>query len=608
MRNLLLRISIVPVIFIVAVLILVTLISAFYIEKSTIKNVNNYAQHLMDETTEALKVAGERSVREHAEAIVRQVELFFRYNPGLTREQLQHNRDFRSIVLQGSREGRYSLAVAIDEKRIIIHGNRECEGMSLDDYTREMKETYPAVERDDFFSGYFWGRIPGRGHEKRFIYLKKVARPAADGKYIGIACATSYSEFVHSLNGVSDRIEKNINEVLRSTRHFLLITLIIVLVVLVFGFIATLIHYTVQVRRIFWPIGTLLDGTRQVGEGNLDHRIYIGEPVEFSMLANAFNRMTGELRENRDELEEKVRQRTEQIELSEQRYRNLVESTNDIIFTLDKDFRFLSINAALRRQLGFDPSEIVGTFLQGLIHSASEKEAQIDQSIFMDKLRSLGSSERTISIKTLFRQKYSREPRDLRLKLEYLETGLGIEILGKASSVTRDSLQALLSSESQSYITNNRLIDAENISQRITRNLVKFVDHSTAVGIRISVREMIINAIEHGNLEISYREKSDAQENGTYMELFNDRQENPVFKERKVEVDYALSQFEFSVRIRDEGKGFDYNRVLNQGVDNINREMLMHGRGVAMARATFDRVVYIGKGNEVFLVKHIRQS
>lgn len=395
-------------------------------------------------------------------------------------------------------------------------------------------------------------------------------------------------------------------EVLLSTKNLLLITMIIILGILIIGFLAALVHYTIQVRRIYWPIGNLLDGTRQVRSGNLDHRIYIGEPVEFNMLATAFNQMTGELKEHREELEKKVKRRAEQIEISEQKYRNLVESTNDIIFSLDEDFYFLTVNAAIRRQLGFDPDDIVGSSLTELIHSASDKEAQIDQSIFIDKLRSLNSSESVITIKTLFRQKYSHEPRELRLKLEYLETNLGVEILGKASSVTADSLQELLAGESQSYVTNNYLVNAENISQRITRNLVKFVDRSIAVSIRISVREMIINAIEHGNLQISYNEKTAAQQNGVYMQLLNERLDNPLYKDRKVEVDYALSQFEFSVRIRDEGNGFDYEKIVKQGLEGVNRDMMMHGRGVAMALATFDRVVYNRKGNEVFLVKHIK--
>jgi PAS domain S-box-containing protein len=45
---------------------------------------------------------------------------------------------------------------------------------------------------------------------------------------------------------------------------------------------------------------------------------------------------------------------------SEERYRSLVENANDIVATLDLDFRFTSLNPAVTRILGYDPAEMVG--------------------------------------------------------------------------------------------------------------------------------------------------------------------------------------------------------------------------------------------------------
>jgi PAS domain S-box-containing protein len=46
---------------------------------------------------------------------------------------------------------------------------------------------------------------------------------------------------------------------------------------------------------------------------------------------------------------------------SEERYRALVDNANDIVATLDLDFRFTSANPAVERILGYAPHEIVGT-------------------------------------------------------------------------------------------------------------------------------------------------------------------------------------------------------------------------------------------------------
>jgi PAS domain S-box-containing protein len=45
---------------------------------------------------------------------------------------------------------------------------------------------------------------------------------------------------------------------------------------------------------------------------------------------------------------------------SEERYRALVDNANDIVATLDLEFRFTSVNPAVRRILGYAPEEIVG--------------------------------------------------------------------------------------------------------------------------------------------------------------------------------------------------------------------------------------------------------
>jgi PAS domain S-box-containing protein len=47
--------------------------------------------------------------------------------------------------------------------------------------------------------------------------------------------------------------------------------------------------------------------------------------------------------------------------LSEQHYRELVEHANDIVATLDLEFRFVSVNPAAERILGYTSAEMIGT-------------------------------------------------------------------------------------------------------------------------------------------------------------------------------------------------------------------------------------------------------
>jgi PAS domain S-box-containing protein len=68
---------------------------------------------------------------------------------------------------------------------------------------------------------------------------------------------------------------------------------------------------------------------------------------------------------------------------SEERYRLLVDTANDIVATLDLDGRFTSINPAVHRILGYKPDELIGMPLRALI---PENELAIHESMLRRKL------------------------------------------------------------------------------------------------------------------------------------------------------------------------------------------------------------------------------
>lgn len=70
-------------------------------------------------------------------------------------------------------------------------------------------------------------------------------------------------------------------------------------------------------RRIFNPLETLLEGSRQVAAGNYSHRIRLEHDDEVSELADALNAMTQNFQMIQKDLNRKVRQRTREVIRSE---------------------------------------------------------------------------------------------------------------------------------------------------------------------------------------------------------------------------------------------------------------------------------------------------
>ncbi len=119
--------------------------------------------------------------------------------------------------------------------------------------------------------------------------------------------------------------------------------------------------------------------------------------------------------------------------------------------------------------------------------------------------------------------------------------------------------------------------------------------------IRVGLQEILLNAIEHGNLNISYEEKHEVLENGNYKTFLTERMLNPLYKDKKVGIKIFSNNEYLKIIISDEGNGFDVNSIPNPNdPENLLGES---GRGVLLAMNSFDEVNYNKKGNEVSLIK-----
>lgn len=113
--------------------------------------------------------------------------------------------------------------------------------------------------------------------------------------------------------------------------------------------------------------------------------------------------------------------------------------------------------------------------------------------------------------------------------------------------------------------------------------------------VSIGLGEMLINAVEHGNLAIGFSEKSRLLAAGSWTHEIERRLALPEYAARKVRVDIAHRDGLLEVTITDCGSGFDWQDYLEISAE---RAFESHGRGIAISRVlSFASLTYSGCGN-----------
>jgi PAS domain-containing protein len=334
--------------------------------------------------------------------------------------------------------------------------------------------------------------------------------------------------------------------------------------------------------------------------------IQIGTALEVILLslglADKINTLSRSLQENLKALSlAKVK-----IEDSEKRFREIFQGTEEIVFLLNEDTQIINANRAITKHLGYRTDDIKGKKLADLLFPMKGKKEGFNLLYLNDKLTELKMVGKVASFQVEFGQKYVKEPKDMYVRLQYIEFEDSREILATLSPQYEDILQGFIDSERIDFTINNYLRNAELVSQKVTANLGKYLDPSAQTEVRTSLREIIINAIEHGNLSIGFEEKSEALLSGTYLDFLQKRQEDPRYNRKSIKIEYVFNDEYVAYRITDEGKGFDHKKVFQKSIDEINESFEQHGRGIFMTRSVFDRVEYNDAGNQVRLIKYFR--
>ena len=109
--------------------------------------------------------------------------------------------------------------------------------------------------------------------------------------------------------------------------------------------------------------------------------------------------------------------------------------------------------------------------------------------------------------------------------------------------------------------------------------------------------ELLTNALEHGNLNISFEEKTKYMEqHGDIYGLIFERASDSRYANRHIIISYAIGKQKSTFTIADEGDGFNWRQFTDK---NATSNDSLHGRGIKLASQLVSRMAYNERGNHV---------
>ncbi|AUX26404.1 transcriptional regulator [Sorangium cellulosum] len=211
-----------------------------------------------------------------------------------------------------------------------------------------------------------------------------------------------------------------------------------------------------------------------------------------------------------------------------------------------------------------------------------------------------GSEE--IAVQALRRGAASYVPKR-NLAAELVSTIENVLAVARLDRREQQLLACLVATESQ-FELDNDVAKVPALVGHIEQSLgrMRLCDETGRIQVAVAMREALVNAIVHGNLEVSSSLLD--EDASAFSALVEQRRRERPYRDRRVHVVARETRTEAIYVVRDEGPGFD-PRGLPDPTDLANLEK-PSGRGLMLIRTFMDEVRHNEKGNEIRMVMRCR--
>ncbi|RPI96075.1 MAG: PAS domain S-box protein [Spirochaetales bacterium] len=290
------------------------------------------------------------------------------------------------------------------------------------------------------------------------------------------------------------------------------------------------------------------------------------------------------------------------------RWKNLMmDYTDEIFIVLNMFGQIVAFNRNFEKLVGFPKDELLGRPLRQILdRSFLGKDAHLGY-ILLDRLRDVfwgNEADFTCPL----RDHSTGEMRTVSFRMIPIQKESELQnILVTGRQEPGDSLAGMfLERETSHYVMDNNLALLFTLSYRLTRNLQRYLNRGQVHLVQMALQEVLVNAVEHGNLEIDYDRKTELKKRkGNYWDIVITESNPELLRNRKVHVSYLLDENKVVYTVRDEGRGFDWGKYLGDFPGGIGEQLLesYHGVGLHLVRNVF-QVSFNEDGREVTLARY----
>lgn len=193
----------------------------------------------------------------------------------------------------------------------------------------------------------------------------------------------------------------------------------------------------------------------------------------------------------------------------------------------------------------------------------------------------------------------------VRLGTDLLDTVDTVLSLSRADQRQEKLLSCMRQSESTFELENDASLIpplVEYLQEQLSR--MELCDETGRIRVGVALEEALLNALYHGNLEISTEQLREASSNllqNEGQDLVAERAAQPPYCERRIRLKTKITPEESVYVVEDDGPGYDPSTYASpDDPTSLERET---GRGLMLMRTFMDRVEFNDRGNMVTLVK-----